>query len=426
MGDKAKTLKNRAILKNQHAIVAGGGIGGLAAALVLARCGQRATVLERAAEFADTGAGIQLGPNAMKVLAQLGLRGSVLARACLPQAIAVRHATTGRSISRILLGRAVQQRYGEVYACVHRADLHAALLQAAQSQSAISLHCNAAVDSVVPSLDAALPGIQVHSAQHTVQQPGLQADALVAADGLWSTLRQAVFADGAPLATGHAAYRVLLPMAQVPTALQSMHVGVWWAPDVHVVHYPVRGGDFLNLVVLSEHSAAQAVPGWASPASHAAVAAGLQHACPLLRELLHSVQTYQNTAQLTTQLTAQSAWQSWHLYSRPPARSWVQGRVALLGDAAHPMLPYLAQGAAMALEDAAVLGREVAALADWPSALQSYQAQRKTRTERVVATARRNGHIFHLSMPWSVARDAVLFAKGTQVLRLPWLYGASI
>ena len=421
MGYKAKTLKNRAILKNQHAIVAGGGIGGLAVALALARSGQRATVLERAAEFADTGAGIQLGPNAIKVLAQLGLRGSVLAHACLPQAIAVRHATTGRSISRMLLGRAVQQRYGEVYACVHRADLHAALLQAVRSHSAISLHCNAAVGSVVQSPNADVPCVQVQIAQHS-----LQADSLVAADGLWSTLRQAVFADGAPLATGHAAYRVLLPMAQVPTALQSMHIGVWWAPDVHVVHYPVRGGDFLNLVVLSEHSAAQAVPGWASPASHAAVAAGLQRACPQLGELLHSVQTYQNTAQSTTQWTAQSAWQSWHLYSRPPARSWVQGRVALLGDAAHPMLPYLAQGAAMALEDAAVLGREVAALADWPSALQSYQAQRKARAERVVATARRTGRIFHLPAPWSVARDAVLFAKGTQVLGLPWLYGAAV
>jgi salicylate hydroxylase len=390
-------------MKNQHILIAGGGVGGLAAALALARAGHSATVLERAAQFADVGAGIQLGPNAVKVLAQLGVRDAALQQACLPQAIAVRHAATGRSISRILLGQAVQQRYGEVYACVHRSDLHATLLQAARNESRITLCSGEAVQSLSQS-DAA---VQVQSSQRS-----LQADALVAADGLWSSVRQAVFTDGAPHATGHAAYRVLLPMAQVPAALQAMEVGVWWGPDVHVVHYPVRWGQFLNLVVLSEHSAAKAVPGWASAADHAQVAQSLQRACPLLGDLLDSVQIHQHT------------WQSWHLYDRPAARSWVLGRVALLGDAAHPMLPYLAQGAAMALEDAVVLAAQVAAQPDWNTALQNYQQLRKARTERVVATARRNGRIFHLSAPWSVARDAVLALKGTEVLGLPWLYGA--
>jgi salicylate hydroxylase len=391
-------------MKNQHILIAGGGIGGLAAALALARSGHSATVLERAAEFADTGAGIQLGPNAVKVLAQLGVRDAALQLACLPQAIAVRHAVTGRSISRILLGQAVQQRYGEVYACVHRADLHAALLQAVRNESRVTLYSGEAVQGVSQN-DAA---VQVQSGQCS-----LQADALVAADGLWSSVRQAVMVDGAPRATGHAAYRVLLPMAQVPAALQALEVGVWWAPDVHVVHYPVRGGQFLNLVVLSEHSAAKAVPGWASAADHVVVAQSLQQACPLLGDLLQSVQTHPH------------AWQSWHLYDRPVARSWVQGRVALLGDAAHPMLPYLAQGAAMALEDAVVLSHQVGRQDDWDAALQSYQQLRKARAERVVATARRNGRIFHLSAPWSVARDAVLALKGTEVLGLAWLYGAN-
>jgi salicylate hydroxylase len=391
-------------VKNQHILIAGGGIGGLAAALALARSGHSATVLERAAEFADTGAGIQLGPNAVKVLAQLGVRDAALQLACLPQAIAVRHAATGRSISRILLGQAVQQRYGEVYACVHRADLHAALLQAVRAESRVTLYSGDAVQGVSQS-DAA---VQVQSSQRS-----LQADALVATDGLWSSVRQAVMADGVPRATGHAAYRALLPMAQVPAALQALEVGVWWAPDVHVVHYPVRCGKFLKLVVLSEHSAAKAVPGWASAADHAQVAQSLQQACPLLGDLLQSVQTHQHT------------WQSWHLYDRPAARSWVQGRVALLGDAAHPMLPYLAQGAAMALEDAVVLSHQVGQHDDWDTALQSYQQLRKARAERVVAMARRNGRIFHLPAPWSVARDAVLALKGTEVLGLPWLYGAN-
>jgi salicylate hydroxylase len=394
-------------VKNQHILIAGGGLGGLAAALALARSGHSATVLERAAQFADVGAGIQLGPNAVKVLAQLGVRDAALQQACLPQAIVVRHVATGRSISRILLGQAVQQRYGEVYACVRRSDLHAALLQAARNESRITLCSGEAVQGVNQSGEA----VQVQSSQRS-----LQADALVAADGLWSSVRQAVLADGAPHATGHAAYRVLLPMAQVPAALQAMEVGVWWGPDVHVVHYPVRSGQFLNLVVLSEHSAAKAVPGWASVADHAQVAQSLQRVCPLLGDLLHSVQTYQQTHQKT--------WQSWHLYDRPAVRSWVQGRVALLGDAAHPMLPYLAQGAAMALEDAVVLSHQVGQHDGWSAALLCYQQLRKARTERVVATARRNGRIFHLSAPWSVARDAVLALKGTEVLGLPWLYGA--
>jgi salicylate hydroxylase len=404
-------------LKNQHILIAGGGIGGLAAALALASAGQRVTVLERAAEFADIGAGIQLGPNAIKVLAQWGVKDAVLARACLPEAIAVRDAATGRSLSRMLLGHAVQQRYGEVYACVHRADLHAALLHAVRGQSGVRMHCNeemlsAAAIAVARTKDGAenstAPSVQVQSTQHT-----WYADALVAADGVASNVRQAVWADAAPRATGHAAYRTLLPIASLPASVHThalaSEVGVWWGRNVHVVHYPVRGGEFVNLVVLSEQAAAKAVPGWASVASAADIERSVQGACPLLRELL----------------ACASSWHSWHLYDRPATRSWVKGHIALLGDAAHPMLPYLAQGAAMALEDAAVLASSVAGHSDWPAALQHYQHLRKARCERVVATAQRNGRIFHLAPPWSTARDAVLALKGTQVLGLPWLYGAT-
>jgi salicylate hydroxylase len=405
-------------LKNQHVIVAGAGIGGLAAALTLARAGQRVTVLERSAEFAQVGAGIQLGPNAMKVLASWGLQDALLAQACLPQAIAVHHASTGRSISRILLGSAVQHRYGQVYATVHRAHLHAVLLAAVQAEPSVQVLHNAPVQSV-----QLLPNsmVQVSTPEHSTT-----ADALIAADGVWSSVRPMVFADGAPRATGHAAYRTLLPLTEVPPAWRN-GVGVWWARDVHVVHYPVyhpvHGGQQLNLVVLSQASAAQATASWAQVASHAQVMAQLPGMCPDLNALLNLAKNHIQSNVQTDQLDSASPWQSWHLYDRPAARSWVQGQVALLGDAAHPMLPYLAQGAAMALEDAAELGRQVAISTDWPAALKTYQQIRKPRSERVVTTARRNGRIFHLPAPWSIARDAVLAYKGTEVLGMPWLYG---
>lgn len=423
---------------NQDVLVAGGGIGGLAAALALARAGQHVTVLERAEQFSEVGAGIQLGPNALKALDVLGVLDGVLAHACLPEAIVVRHAATGRSISHILLGAAVRQRYGQGYATVHRADLHHALLQAVQAQPGVQVCLGQDVSHVQQS-PAGLVQVHTQALRHPQgsQSPSLptpqqtrQAHAVIAADGVHSPLRQAVFADGAPRATGHAAYRALLPIAQVPPALQANQIGVWWGRDVHVVHYPVRSGAFLNLVVLSEQSAAQAVPQWASPVDTAVVMRSVQGACPALRALLESVGSgvkpgveMGRGSDLDGQAPT-SAWQSWHLYDRPAARSWVQGQVALLGDAAHPMLPYLAQGAAMALEDAVALASSTAQHSHWSAAMQHYQSLRKARCERVVATAQRNGRIFHLPAPWAIARDAVLALKGTEVLGMPWLYGA--
>jgi salicylate hydroxylase len=398
---------------DQLVLVAGGGIGGMASALALARRGQRVMLLERASEFTEVGAGIQLGPNAMRALAELGVADAVLAKACLPEAIVVRHATTGRSISHMLLGQAVRQRYGYVYATVHRADLHTALLHAVHRQFDVHIYYGETLQSISQNLPLSDPdrkGFEVHAQSSYLPRFG---NALIVADGLWSTLRQAVFADGAPKATGHAAYRAMVPIAQVPPELQTNHIGVWWGRDVHVVHYPVRSGAFLNLVVLSAQAAAQAVPGWACAVSASTVAASVQGACPALRSLLASAGEQDG------------AWQSWHLYDRPAAPTWVKGQVALLGDAAHPMLPYLAQGAAMALEDAVALADGVAMTADWEAALQQYQDARKARCERVVDTARRNGRIFHLPAPWSLARDAVLAIKGTEVLGMPWLYGAN-
>jgi salicylate hydroxylase len=389
-------------------IVAGGGIGGLAAALALARSGQQVTVLERAAEFADIGAGIQLGPNAMRVLAAWGLQAAVLAHAYLPQAIALRSASSARLLQRIRLGNAVQQRYGQVYACIHRADLHAILLQAVRAQVGVQLITNAQVQSIRQSADDG--PVQLQTADQA-----WSASAVIAADGLWSTVRQALWSDGAPRATGHIALRSLVPMQHMPEGAQwRSDVGVHLGRGMHVVHYPVRSGDALNVVVISEQAQLASAVGWSQPVPSDVVQACAQGASPMLQTLLAAVAAHGQP------------WQGWHLFDRPSAANWVRGRVALLGDAAHPMLPYLAQGAAMALEDAHALGQCATQSNDWPSILQRYQQQRQQRCKRVVHTAQRNGRIFHLAAPLSWARDAVLMAQGSPVLGMPWLYGASV
>lgn len=424
-------------MTSQPIVIAGAGIGGLSAALFLARAGRRVTVLEQATELLEAGAGIQLGANAMKVLAALGLRDAVLQTACQPQSIAIRDIATGRSISRMLLGAAAQRRYGETYCTVHRADLQAALLQAVQAEPLIVLKLGTAIQSFMQHTRGVLVTLQDGNA--------LQADALVGADGLWSTVRAQSLHDGAPRATGHAAFRALLPAAAVPQALRKSEVGVWWGRAVHVVGYPVRSGDFWNVAILAETRDEEThgeIPGRAQNSTGAH--SGEKHRGENHTGAKNNGNTVQaagwnlsattadaqralgNTcADLTALINAAPSWKRWNLFDRPAVASWGAGAVTLLGDAAHPMLPYLAQGAAMALEDAAALAQCMQSAAAVPQALRAYEQQRMPRTQRVVNTARRNGHIFHLRGPLAVARNAVLALKGTEVLGLPWLYGHS-
>jgi salicylate hydroxylase len=385
-------------------LIAGAGIGGLAAALACAQRGMDVTVLEAAKEFGEVGAGIQLGPNAMKVLAALGLEKDVLQVASLPEAIVIADAASGKPISRMLLGEAVKQKYGAAYVSMHRADLHAVLLAAVHA-AGVQLHTNQTLQNYE------------HSAQYICRrEPDFDQkyDVLIGADGLWSQVRSQMLKDGAPPATGHAAFRALLPAQTVPEALRTPHVRTWWARDVHVVSYPVRGGSLWNLVVLAEMPDSQE-DGWSLNASHKQVMQLFKRTEPLLKELLDAGGEQQDS------------WKRWNLFDRKSlsAAHMAQGRVALLGDAAHPMLPYLAQGAAMALEDAWVLA-ECLNHADVPLALQTYAKSRATRTARVVRTASRNGQIFHHSGFMAVARDAVLALQGTGTLGLPWLYGESV
>jgi salicylate hydroxylase len=299
----------------------------------------------------------------------------------------------------------VQQRYGQVYACIHRADLHAILLQAVRAQAGVQLITNAKVQSISQAVDDDL--VQLQTTDQSWSVP-----AVIAADGLWSTVRQVLWRDGEPRATGHMALRSLVPMQHMPDGAQwRSEVGVHLGRGMHVVHYPVRGGDALNVVVISEQAQLPGAAGWSQPVPHDVVQSCAQGASPMLQALLAAVAAHGQP------------WQGWHLFDRPSAATWVRGRVALLGDAAHPMLPYLAQGAAMALEDAYALGQCAAQSSAWPTILQRYQQLRQQRCERVVHTAQRNGRIFHLAAPLSWARDAVLMAQGSPVLGMPWLYG---
>jgi salicylate hydroxylase len=382
-------------------LIAGAGIGGLAAALACAQRGMDVTVLEAAKEFGEVGAGIQLGPNAMKVLAALGLENEVLQVACLPEAIVIADAASGKPISRMLLGEAAQQKYGQVYASMHRADLHAILLNAARAEGVqLCIH---------QSLQNYEQTIQY------VRRENNDFDVLIGADGLWSSVRTQLLGDGAPHASGQAAFRALLPIQAVPEALRTPHVRTWWARDVHVVSYPIRqhlrGGGLWNLVVLAEMPDSQQ-EGWSLSAKHQDVMRLFKRTEPQLQALLDAGGAQHN------------GWKRWNLFDRKPlaAAHMAQGRVALLGDAAHPMLPYLAQGAAMALEDAWALAQFLMAHSDAPSALQAYAQQRAPRNARVVQTAKRNGKIFHLAGAMALARNAVLSLQGASTIGLPWLY----
>ena len=392
-----------------RALVAGGGIAGLAAGVACARAGFEVQAFERTAAFAPIGAGIQLGPNATRVLQQWGL-GDALARAAsFPVRLVVRHAHRGREIGTLPLGQRAVQRYGAPYATVHRAELHRLLLDAFQSTPHTTLQFGRALDEFVQSADA----VAVPSAVR--QAEGLSADLLIGADGLWSAIRESLLADGPPQTTGHLAYRALLPQADLPPHLCNRdRVEVWLGRKLHVVAYPVRGGEWLNLVAIVHRQFPGnrlEARGWDLPTDAADLLAALGGVCPALEALVEAV----------------PEWRLWVLYDRPPMRSAHEhgrGRVVLVGDAAHPMRPYLAQGAGMAIEDAAMLER---ALADQreqsvPDALRHFAQRRWRRNAQVQARARRNSDIFHASGPLAAARDWSLRLLGHRLLDLPWLY----
>jgi salicylate hydroxylase len=388
-----------------QALIAGGGIGGLAAALATARAGWHVRLYERAPAFSEVGAGIQMGPNVVRVLQGWGLDAALAAVAAFPERLEVRSAVSGRTLGLLRLGAEMAQRYGAPYATVHRADLHGLLLDAVR-QADVSLKLNHPLSRFTQTADV----VTVQTADAAT----VEGDVLVGADGVWSPVRQWLLGDGPPRRTGHLAYRALVRQAELPQALRSAQVTAWLGPRLHLVQYPVRGGDWLNVVGIVQGQAPGDPDSWDHGTDAAGLRAALAGSCAPLQDLVRAI----------------DSWRLWPLYDRPPMQgAWQHalGRVALLGDAAHPMRPYLAQGAGMAIEDAAELGRVLAQALDpaldVPTMLSRYALNRWQRNARVQARAIRNGEIFHAGAVMRWGRDASLKLLGERLLDLPWLYG---
>jgi salicylate hydroxylase len=389
-------------------IVAGAGIGGLTVALALAQRGFEITVLEAADRLEEVGAGLQLSPNAARVLIALGIAERLKAHVVVPEHLVVRNARSGRLLAQGSLGAASAQRYGAPYWVIHRGDLQAALCEAVAATPDITLRLGCKVESV-----RAEPDGVVISASHRSQPFSAQAQALIAADGLWSTLRQQLGHRTAPRPAGQTAWRTLVAIEAAPRNVTLPAVNLWLGADAHLVHYPVKAGRMINVVAIVDDNWRE--PGWSTP--------GAPH------ELLDRFSAKHWHASARDLLAAAERWQKWALFDCAPLASWGttwgNGRVTLLGDAAHPMLPYLAQGAAMAIEDAAVLAACLDRSPDVPAALRTYEASRLPRTARVQRDASRNAGVYHMSGGAAVLRSLALMAMGGERLisRYDWLYG---
>ncbi len=387
--------------KSPPIFIAGGGIGGLTAALVLARIGCQVTVLEQAPEFGEIGAGIQLGPNIFKMLAYLGLADKVNAQAYFPPAMGMRDVRTGEQVVRVQMGDAARAAYnGFAYGVIYRKDLHDVLLHACQAQTGITLRTSAKFESFTQDASS----VNVKLANGEV----LQGAALIGADGLWSNIRQAIVGDGKPRVSGHIAYRAVLKKEDVPPELWNDEVQLWGGEKTHLVTYPLRRGELFNLVAVFHSDKYD--EGWDAFGDANELTERFKDAHPTVKALLAKI----------------NVWKMWVLCDREPVKNWSQGRVTLLGDAAHPMLQYLAQGAGQAIEDAVVLGKALEHhQGDFAAAFLAYQDKRYLRTARVQLTARLYGDIYHASGATRELRNS-MFQNGEDsagFAGLKWMYG---
>ena len=356
-----------------HALIAGGGIGGLTAAIALAQANHEVSLFEQASEFSEIGAGIQLSPNCSRVLHHLGLQAALEAVAFLPQHTEMRHWKNAKFISSTPLGETVQTRFGAPYYHVHRADLLNVLLHAARAHPRVTMHTGARVERVVDRGDV----VELETSSQSAS-----GDFLVGADGIHSVVRTALWGKQSPSFTGNVAWRALVPADRLPAELVRPASTVWWGPRRHFVHYYVRRGELVNCVCVVEKTGWE-IESWTQRGERA--------------ELKSDFAGWHANLQRLIDEADEDSLFKWALFDRPPMQQWGKGRITLLGDACHPTLPFMAQGAAMSIEDAAVLAACVTHSESIESALQRYEDLRRARTARIQTGSRRNAKVFHLS-----------------------------
>jgi salicylate hydroxylase len=381
-------------------LISGGGIGGLVTAYALARQRLPVRVFEQSPEFREVGAGIQLGPNVFRVLEKIGLKDAVLADAHRPPGQEMRDAVTGKLITEMPLGPAFFERFGQPYAVTHRADIHGTFLKACQSSNLITLETSRRVAGYEEHADGV--AVTLENGER------VEGRALIGCDGMWSGIRERIVGDGKPRVSGHIAYRAVLKREQVPKDLWRPDVVLWAGPRCHFVHYPLRRGELYNLVAVFHSD--QYHEGWNAEGSKELLWKHFQGLRPEVLRLLDLIDT----------------WRMWVLCDREPVKDWSKGRVTLLGDAAHPMLQYLAQGACMATEDAVTLAEKVAASPDdLPVAFKAYEQERYLRTARVQIMARVYGDFYHARGVTAELRDLALAGRTPQQSYdgIAWLYG---
>ncbi|MEY4979333.1 MAG: hypothetical protein RLZZ352_1603 [Pseudomonadota bacterium] len=393
-----KTAAERPVL------VAGGGIGGLAAALALVRQGFRVQVFEQAPDIGEIGAGIQLGPNAFHAFDALGVGPQARARAVYTDSMVMHDAVDASLVGRIETGAAFRERFGNPYAVIHRADVHRSLFEGAQASGDVAFFTSTRIVQMEQD-DAA--GTVTAIDQHGRRWPG---QALIGADGVKSVVRQQYVGDPHRV-TGHVVYRAVVDQADFPDDLKWNAASLWAGPKCHLVHYPLRGGEQYNVVV-TFHSR-QSEQWGVTDGSKAEVESYFQGICPQARQLID----------------LPKSWKRWATADKEPIEQWVFGRVTLLGDAAHPTTQYMAQGACMAMEDAVTLGEALrVSQHDWPAALALYQRSRVARTGRIVLSSREMGRLYHATGVERLIRNQLWQNRPQQRFydALEWLYGWTV
>jgi len=389
-------------MSQRPVIIAGGGIGGLATAAGLARKGVASIVLEQSAQLGEIGAGIQIAPNAFHCFDYLGVGNQARAKAVYIDALRLMDAQTAEEITSIPLDEPFRKYFKNPYAVVHRADLHGVLLDYCADSPLVDLRTSYAVERY-----------EQDGASVTVFCAGkdpIKGCALIGADGLRSNIRQQLVGDGEPRVSGHTTYRSVIPTEQMPEDLRWNAATLWAGPKCHIVHYPLKGWKFFNLVVTYHRDAKEPIAG--KPVSKAEVRQGFEHIHPKVLQIIEHG----------------NDWKQWVLCDRDPISGWTDGRVTLLGDAAHPMLQYFAQGACMAMEDAVCISHCFETCDDVETALAEYQRRRVVKTARVQMNSRLIGeYIYHPDDAQAMVRNHIMSGMTPQKWydQLSWIYGGN-